>query len=115
MFKSNLRSRPEIVADFLVSKLTGWVVSFYTGSGKWGSRLYGMVEPLPAIVMVARDISRAKLPKPVTPGVLLGALKGAMLFACLHALGYCFHTKRKEKIRLRNVTTRVCCAKSVLQ
>eukprot|EP00983_Pelagomonas_calceolata_P002776 92107-Pelagomonas_calceolata.AAC.1 len=59
LFKSNLRSRPEGVADFIVSKLTGWVVSFYIGSGDWGSRLYGMVEPLPAIVTVARDISRA--------------------------------------------------------
>eukprot|EP00983_Pelagomonas_calceolata_P014412 458882-Pelagomonas_calceolata.AAC.1 len=52
--KSNLRSRPEGGADFLVSKLTGWVVSFYIGSGDRGSGLYGMVEPLPAIVMVAR-------------------------------------------------------------
>eukprot|EP00983_Pelagomonas_calceolata_P025431 799483-Pelagomonas_calceolata.AAC.1 len=59
LFKSNLKSRPEGVADVLVSKLTGWVVSFYIGSGDWGSGLYGMFEPLPAIVMVARDISRA--------------------------------------------------------
>eukprot|EP00983_Pelagomonas_calceolata_P019415 610272-Pelagomonas_calceolata.AAC.1 len=58
LFEGNFRSRPEGVADFLVSKLIGWVVSFYTGSGGRGSGLYGMVEPLPAIVMVARDISR---------------------------------------------------------
>eukprot|EP00983_Pelagomonas_calceolata_P129533 1161615-Pelagomonas_calceolata.AAC.4 len=59
LLKSNLKNRPEGVADFLVSKLTGWVVSFYIGSGDWGSGLYGMVEPLPAIVIEARDISRA--------------------------------------------------------
>eukprot|EP00983_Pelagomonas_calceolata_P019957 630865-Pelagomonas_calceolata.AAC.1 len=41
-FASNLKSRPEGVADFLVSKLAGWVVSFYIGSGDWGSGLYGM-------------------------------------------------------------------------
>eukprot|EP00983_Pelagomonas_calceolata_P025783 807825-Pelagomonas_calceolata.AAC.1 len=49
LFKRNLRSRPEGVADSLVSNLTGWVVNFYTGSGDWESGLYGMVEPLPAI------------------------------------------------------------------
>eukprot|EP00983_Pelagomonas_calceolata_P023441 738419-Pelagomonas_calceolata.AAC.1 len=59
LFESDLRSRPEGLADFLVSKLTGWVVSFYTGSGDRGSGLRSMVEPLPAIVMVARDISIA--------------------------------------------------------
>eukprot|EP00983_Pelagomonas_calceolata_P118488 1160513-Pelagomonas_calceolata.AAC.11 len=59
-FKSNLRSRPEGVADLLVCKLTGWVVGFYVGSGDWGSGLYGIVA-LPAIVMVAGSISRAKL------------------------------------------------------
>eukprot|EP00983_Pelagomonas_calceolata_P130960 1161730-Pelagomonas_calceolata.AAC.3 len=41
--------------------LCGWVTSFYIGSGDWGSGLYGMIEPLPAIEMVARDISRSKL------------------------------------------------------
>eukprot|EP00983_Pelagomonas_calceolata_P091661 1157574-Pelagomonas_calceolata.AAC.1 len=61
LFNSNLRSKPERVADFLVSKLTGWLVSFYVGSGDWGSGMYGIVEPLPAIVMVAGGISRAKL------------------------------------------------------
>eukprot|EP00983_Pelagomonas_calceolata_P029799 933393-Pelagomonas_calceolata.AAC.1 len=44
-----------------VRKLTVWVVSFYVGSGDWGSGLYGIDEPLPAIVMVSRGISRAKL------------------------------------------------------
>eukprot|EP00983_Pelagomonas_calceolata_P009928 321782-Pelagomonas_calceolata.AAC.1 len=39
---SNLRSRPEGVAGLLVSKLTGWVVSFYISSGDWGIGLYGM-------------------------------------------------------------------------
>eukprot|EP00983_Pelagomonas_calceolata_P051853 1142598-Pelagomonas_calceolata.AAC.3 len=58
---SNLRSRPEGVADLLVSKLTGWVVGFYVGSGDWGSGFYGIIEPLPAIVMVAGGISRAEL------------------------------------------------------
>eukprot|EP00983_Pelagomonas_calceolata_P034072 1066671-Pelagomonas_calceolata.AAC.1 len=37
-----LLSRPEGVADFLVSKLTAWVVSFYISSGDWGIGLYGM-------------------------------------------------------------------------
>eukprot|EP00983_Pelagomonas_calceolata_P035032 1095600-Pelagomonas_calceolata.AAC.1 len=51
-----LLSRPEGVTHFLVSKLTGWNMSFYIGSVDWGSGLYGMVEPLPAILMVARDM-----------------------------------------------------------
>eukprot|EP00983_Pelagomonas_calceolata_P096810 1158172-Pelagomonas_calceolata.AAC.7 len=37
-----------------------WVVSFNVGGGDWGSGLYGIVEPLPAIVLVAGGISKAK-------------------------------------------------------
>eukprot|EP00983_Pelagomonas_calceolata_P009006 292742-Pelagomonas_calceolata.AAC.1 len=47
--------------ELLISLLTGWVVSFYIGSSDCGSGLYGMVEPPPASVMIARDISRDKL------------------------------------------------------
>eukprot|EP00983_Pelagomonas_calceolata_P073982 1152349-Pelagomonas_calceolata.AAC.3 len=43
--KSNLRSRPEGVADFLVSKLTGWVVSFYVGSGDWACQAEKVTQP----------------------------------------------------------------------
>eukprot|EP00983_Pelagomonas_calceolata_P101091 1158653-Pelagomonas_calceolata.AAC.6 len=50
----------EGVADLFVSQLTVWAVSFNVGSGDWASGLYGIVEPCPAIVMVTRDISRAK-------------------------------------------------------
>eukprot|EP00983_Pelagomonas_calceolata_P064817 1148298-Pelagomonas_calceolata.AAC.1 len=52
---SSLRSSPEGVTDLLASKLAGWVVGFYVGSGDWGSGLYGIVEPLPAIEMVAGE------------------------------------------------------------
>eukprot|EP00983_Pelagomonas_calceolata_P026415 829582-Pelagomonas_calceolata.AAC.1 len=38
-----------------------WVVSFNVGGGDWGSGSYSIVESLPAIVMVARGIGRAKL------------------------------------------------------
>eukprot|EP00983_Pelagomonas_calceolata_P118019 1160464-Pelagomonas_calceolata.AAC.13 len=41
-------------------RLRGWVVSFRIGIGVWGSGLYGIVKPLPAIVIVARGISVAK-------------------------------------------------------
>eukprot|EP00983_Pelagomonas_calceolata_P057500 1145094-Pelagomonas_calceolata.AAC.1 len=51
LFEGNLRSRPG-VADFLARKLTSRVVDFYIGSVDWGSGLYGIVEHLPAVVMI---------------------------------------------------------------
>eukprot|EP00983_Pelagomonas_calceolata_P024147 759383-Pelagomonas_calceolata.AAC.1 len=44
----------EGVADFFVGKLRGWVVSFHIGSVVGGIALHGILEPLPAIVTVAR-------------------------------------------------------------
>eukprot|EP00983_Pelagomonas_calceolata_P066146 1148882-Pelagomonas_calceolata.AAC.2 len=52
---------PEGVVDFFVGKLRGWVARFRNGSGIMGNRLHGIVELLPAIVIVARGISRAEL------------------------------------------------------
>eukprot|EP00983_Pelagomonas_calceolata_P135350 1162146-Pelagomonas_calceolata.AAC.7 len=39
----------------------GWVVGFYVNSGDWESGLYGIIEPLSAIVLVAGGIGRAKI------------------------------------------------------
>eukprot|EP00983_Pelagomonas_calceolata_P029938 936894-Pelagomonas_calceolata.AAC.1 len=52
---------PERIAGFFAGEARGWVVSFRIGSGVWGSGLYVIVKPLPAITVVARGISRAKL------------------------------------------------------
>eukprot|EP00983_Pelagomonas_calceolata_P053671 1143390-Pelagomonas_calceolata.AAC.2 len=55
---SNLWILPEGVADLLVSKSRGWVMCFSVCSGGgW----CGIVKFLPSLVVVARDVSRAKL------------------------------------------------------
>eukprot|EP00983_Pelagomonas_calceolata_P068209 1149813-Pelagomonas_calceolata.AAC.2 len=51
----------EGVADLFVSKLTVQVVSLNVGGGDRGIWLCGIVDPLPAIVMVTSGISKAKL------------------------------------------------------
>eukprot|EP00983_Pelagomonas_calceolata_P026416 829583-Pelagomonas_calceolata.AAC.1 len=56
---------PEGVTDLFFSKLTVqlkvWVVSSNVGGCDWGIGLYGIVEYLPAVVVVASGISKAKL------------------------------------------------------
>eukprot|EP00983_Pelagomonas_calceolata_P076467 1153430-Pelagomonas_calceolata.AAC.3 len=60
---SSINGRPNgsngmlLCVDCPCAQVDRWVVSFYIGSGDWGIGLFGMVEPLPAIVMVARECS----------------------------------------------------------
>eukprot|EP00983_Pelagomonas_calceolata_P003213 104780-Pelagomonas_calceolata.AAC.1 len=58
VYSSNHWILPGGVADLLVSKLRDGVVCFSVCSGGgW----YGIIKFLPSVVVVARDVSRAKL------------------------------------------------------